>query len=98
METKHKNFTEDLAQLRKFLADRKLLGELATRSGAKSRTVQYTFCVKSESELTGKKLKVFLTALALKKEIEDVFSRYDNVDDCRLSADKHCSSASDAGL
>lgn len=76
METKPKNFNEDLAALRKFLADRKLLGKLAIRADAKSRTVQYTFTSKNEEELTGKKLRVYLEALAMREEIENTFAKY----------------------
>jgi len=78
METKPKKFNDDLAELRKFLADRKLLGELALRADAKSRTVQYTFNTQSEEELKGKKLKVYQEALIMKREIEELFSEYNH--------------------
>lgn len=77
MDMEQKNFARDLAELRKFLADRKLLGELADRAGAKSRTVQYALSVKSQQDLKGKRLKVYLEALILKKEIESFFKDYE---------------------
>jgi len=76
MDNKSKNFAEDLCNLRKFLADRKLLGDLARRAGAKSRTVQYALSVTSEDKLTGKRLKVYKEAVCMKKEIEDLFAVY----------------------
>lgn len=76
MNTKSEKFPNDIVTLRKFLADRKLLGELAERSGSKSRTVQYALSAKSEKDLKGKQLKVYKEALIMKKEIEDLFSQY----------------------
>ncbi|MEN9919298.1 MAG: hypothetical protein RL662_1734 [Bacteroidota bacterium] len=81
MDTKLKNFRDDLSDVRKFLADRKLLGDLAVRSGAKSRTVQYALSAKTLDELKGKRLRVYLEAVSMKKEIELIFAKYTNTED-----------------
>lgn len=76
MVTIEKTFSESLSELRKYLADRKLLGVLEERAGAKSRTVQYALTAKSKKELKGKRLKVFQQAILLRKEIDALFDDF----------------------
>ncbi|QIK56041.1 hypothetical protein G7051_17420 [Dysgonomonas sp. HDW5B] len=77
MVTEEKTFTEKLTELKKFLADRELLGDLETRSGAKYRTVHYAFTAKSKDELKGKRLKVFQQAVLMRKEIDELFVAFE---------------------
>lgn len=73
MVTEEKTFTEKLFELKKFLADRKLLGDLEIRAGAKARTVQYALTVKSKDDLKGKRLRFFQQAVLMRKEIDELF-------------------------
>jgi predicted GTPase len=64
-----KTFKEELQELKEFLAERRLLSDLAKKANCTTRTVHYTFNVADPSELTGKKVLVIQIAQELKEGI-----------------------------
>ena len=71
MVQKEKTYNQELQELKKFLSTRRKLTELAKRSGATIRTVQYAFDAKKPEDLKGKRINVIKEAQVLKAEIED---------------------------
>lgn len=84
MVIQEKTFAEHLSELRKYLAERKLLGDLATRADAKSRTVQYALTAKSTQDLKGKRLKVFEQAILMRKELDILFVDFVSSDTTKI--------------
>lgn len=78
LERVNRDFKDDLASLRQYLARRGLLVEVAKRAGCKDRTVQYAMSVNSPEELTGKKYLAYIEALNLREEIEELNAKYSN--------------------
>lgn len=72
MVANNETFKERLQGLKQFFAKRRLLAELGRRVGARERTVSYTFAVKSDNNLTGKRLLVYSEAVRWRKELEDI--------------------------
>lgn len=70
MVTIETEFIERLKAMKMFLAEKRLLTDLAAKTGVSRRTINDAFNVKSEKELRGKKLQVFLAAKRLREEIE----------------------------
>lgn len=66
---KNENFKENLSEIKKILTEKKQISTLAERSGVSVRTVYDTFESESFSELSGKKLTVYRTAIQMIEEI-----------------------------
>jgi len=66
------NFKDNLKGIKDYLTEKRMIKDLASRSGVSDRQVGLTFSVKSFEELTGKKLIVYQEAIKMVDEIKNL--------------------------
>lgn len=65
-------FKSNLESIKDFLAEKRMLSDLAENVGVSDRLVQQALSVNSFDELTGKKLKVYEAAIEMVEKIKNL--------------------------